>query len=68
MSPGWIDYCWEQRFYVDFDATDSEIVEKYRLKPFEFLHLSFVKFPPDELKKMEELTVCNGKLIVTINI
>ena len=60
MSPAWIDYCWEQRFVVNFDATDLEIVEKFRLKPFEFLYLAFVKFPADELKKMEELTVCNG--------
>lgn len=63
MSPAWIDYCWEQRFVVNFDATDLEIVEKFRLKPFEFLYLAFVKFPADELKKMEELTVCNGKHI-----
>ena len=61
MSPKWVDYCWEQRFNLDFDASNEEVIEKFRLKPFEYLSLAFVNYSKEDLQKMEELTITNGK-------
>lgn len=60
MNPDWITHCWEERFNEDFDANDPKIIEKFRLKPFEYLYLAFVNFPKEDLQKMEELTASNG--------
>ena len=66
MNPKWIDYCWSQRFDINFDASDQEIIEKFKLKPFDYLSLSFVGFPAEDLEKMEQLTKSNGGNVVSM--
>ena len=61
MNPEWIDYSWEKRFDVKYCATDTDVIERFRLKPFDYLHIAFVGFPDSDLSKMEELTRTNGK-------
>ncbi|XP_074595213.1 epithelial cell transforming 2 pebble isoform X2 [Brevipalpus obovatus] len=67
MSPKWVEHCWEQRFNLDFDATNEEVIEKFRLKPFEYLNLAFVNYTGEDLQKMEELTITNGGGVVQPN-
>ncbi len=37
-------------------------LEKWKMKPFQGLKLSFIGFPEEEKKHMEETAVQNGKL------
>ena len=67
MNPKWIEYCWEQRFDINFDASDPQVIEKFRLKPFDYLSLTFVGFPPEDLEKMEQLTEFNGGKVVSMD-
>jgi hypothetical protein len=61
VSIDWIDFAWENRFDENFTANKSEVLEKFRVKPFEGLRLAFVNFSGKDRLEMIEQTVANGK-------
>ena len=64
MNVEWIDRAWEHRFQEDFNASDHQFIENYRLLPFSQLYLAFVNFSDSDLKEMIELTEKNKGQVV----
>ncbi|XP_065055879.1 protein ECT2-like [Rhopilema esculentum] len=66
MSASWIEKAWENKNDIDFKATDEIFIEKWKMRPFQGLKLSFLGFPAEEQKHMEETAVENGANFVPI--
>lgn len=66
MNGDWIEKAWDQRSDIDFKATEESFIEKWKLRPFQGLRLSFIGFPDDEKKHMEEMSIENGATFLPV--
>ncbi|XP_060690138.1 protein ECT2 isoform X1 [Hemiscyllium ocellatum] len=60
MRADWIYAAWERRNEVDFHIADEVFRNEFKVPPFQDCVLSFLGFPDEELRTMEEMTEMQG--------
>ncbi|XP_059507073.1 protein ECT2 isoform X3 [Stegostoma tigrinum] len=60
MRAEWIYAAWERRNAIDFCVTDEVFRNDFKVPPFQDCVLSFLGFPDEELRNMEEMTEMQG--------
>ncbi|KAJ8356951.1 hypothetical protein SKAU_G00197450 [Synaphobranchus kaupii] len=60
LTPDWIYKAWDRRDEVGFRAGDEEFRSEFKVPPFQDCTLSFLGFPEEEKKNMEERTLMLG--------
>ncbi|XP_048450615.1 protein ECT2-like, partial [Rhincodon typus] len=60
MRAEWIYAAWERRNAIDFRVTDEVFRNEFKVPPFQDCVLSFLGFPDEELRNMEEMTEMQG--------
>ncbi|XP_043558142.1 protein ECT2 isoform X2 [Chiloscyllium plagiosum] len=60
MRADWIYSAWERRNEIDFHIADEVFRNEFKVPPFQDCVLSFLGFPDEELRTMEEMTEMQG--------
>ncbi|XP_072428708.1 protein ECT2 isoform X2 [Chiloscyllium punctatum] len=60
MRADWIYAAWERRNEIDFRIADEVFRNEFKVPPFQDCVLSFLGFPDEELRTMEEMTEMQG--------
>ncbi|ESN93890.1 hypothetical protein HELRODRAFT_193914 [Helobdella robusta] len=66
MTNDWVYACWKMRDDVEFKASNSDVIAKYKWEPFKHCILSFHGFNKEEISNFEELTNANGGQIAVV--
>ncbi|XP_019767152.1 protein ECT2 isoform X2 [Dendroctonus ponderosae] len=68
MNLQWVLDSWEQnRWDLDFSASQEMFMNIYRLKPFHGAKVCFLGFPEDEEHHMTEVLLSNGGTVTTLD-
>ncbi|KAJ8274683.1 hypothetical protein COCON_G00093080 [Conger conger] len=66
LTPDWIYKAWDRRDEVGFSAGDEEFHSEFKIPPFQDCTLSFLGFPEEEKRNMEERTLMHGGHFLTV--
>ncbi|XP_044752577.1 protein ECT2 isoform X2 [Coccinella septempunctata] len=67
LNQSWVLDAWEERYDLDFSATNDNFLYQHKLKPFQGAHIRFEGFPEDEEEHMREVLISNGGTVSESN-